>query len=783
MEKTEGMMGTVGLSFGAPTSGSGFDVSATVSQIVTNLQKVETPWKNQLNSLQSQDTAISNLGTLYSNLSKDIGQLTDFNGILAQKTGSSSDSNVLQLTSATSSAVAGTHTILVNRLAQTSSGYLTEIPSASDTLTGSITLSVGAGKAQTIALPSGGGTLTSLAAAINASGVGVTASVLTDSSGSRLSLVSGTSGAKGNLSITANSVNDTTGIKLQFEGSAGSGTNASSGMLTSIANAADLLSGALSIQVGSGSPASFTLDASSNTLATLANTINQAAIGVTASVVTNGDGSSSLSLLSGTPGVAGTLAVTSSIVDASPSLGYTPSVTGSDASLTIDGVNLTSASNTVASLIPGLTFQLLSSSPKQSDGSLEPVQVVIGNDNTGVETAFNSLVTDYNALLSAINAQEGNDSAGKPEPLFGSPTLSLLQQQLLSSLNKPNPNGSLDAVSANTNTTLSGKLLITVGGGAQQEIDIPASPDNTIDGLAKALNAANLGLTASVVTKNGQSNLMLQSQKTGAPGALSVVAQIVATSDTPLIYSGTSGSSTSRSSGSLTSVADGSDGLTGSIRIQVGGGPAQTVSLGSAGGTLQDLADAINSASGIGATASVSSNGKTLTLVSQTSGSAGTLSVTSSVLDRTNTATTDLNYSTSSDLTALTALGISMNNDGSIAFDAATLDSLLNSDFNGVVGLFQGINSWGANFSTMVNGAGTSSSTGILKLAQNSNSNVESTLNAEIAKEESLVAARQKSLTAELNQANEILQALPSQLDGINQIYSAITGYNQSRNG
>jgi flagellar hook-associated protein 2 len=777
------MMGTVGLSFGAPTSGSGFDVSATVSQIVTNLQKVETPWKNQLNSLQSQDTAISNLGTLYSNLSKDIGQLTDFNGILAQKTGSSSDSNVLQLTSATSSAVAGTHTILVHKLAQTSSGYLTEIPSASDTLTGSITLSVGTGKAQTIALPSGGGTLTSLAAAINASGVGVRASVLTDSSGSRLSLVSGTSGAKGNLSITANSINDTTGITLQYEGSAGSGTSASSGMLTSIANAADVLSGTLSIQVGTGSPTSFTLDSSSNTLATLASTINQAAIGVTASVVTNGDGSSSLSLLSGTPGVEGTLAVTSSIVDSSPSLGYTPSVTGSDASLTIDGVNLTSASNTVASLIPGLTFQLLSSSPQQSDGSLEPVQVVIGNDNAGVETAFNSLVTDYNALLSAMNAQEGNDSEGKPEPLFGSPTLSLLQQQLLSSLNAPNPNGSLDAVSANTNTTLSGKFSITVGGGAQQEIDVPASPDNTIDGLAKALNAANVGVTANVVTRNGQSNLMLQSQKTGAPGALSVVAQIVATSDTPLVYNGTSGSSTSRSSGSLTSVADGSDGLIGSIRIQVGGGAAQTISLGSAGGTLQDLADAINSASGIGATASVSSDGKTLTLVSQTSGSAGTLSVTSSVLDTTNTATTDLNYSTASDLTALTALGISMNNDGSLAFDAATLDSLLNSDFNGVVGLFQGINSWGVNFSTMVNGAGTSSSTGILKLAQNSNSNVESTLNAEIAKEEALVAARQKSLTAELNQANEILQALPSQLDGINQIYSAITGYNQSRNG
>src|SRR5215475_15713915 len=100
-------MGTVGLSFGSPTSGTGFDVSATVSQIVSNLQKVETPWKNQLSQLQSQDTVISNLGSLYSNLSNDLSQLTQFNGVLAQKTGSSSDTNVLELTSASSSAAAG----------------------------------------------------------------------------------------------------------------------------------------------------------------------------------------------------------------------------------------------------------------------------------------------------------------------------------------------------------------------------------------------------------------------------------------------------------------------------------------------------------------------------------------------------------------------------------------------------------------------------------------------------------------------------------------------------
>ena len=50
---------------------------------------------------------------------------------------------------------------------------------------------------------------------------------------------------------------------------------------------------------------------------------------------------------------------------------------GKDANLTVDGINLTSASNTVANLIPGVTFQLLAPS-----SSGEQIQVVIGNANT-----------------------------------------------------------------------------------------------------------------------------------------------------------------------------------------------------------------------------------------------------------------------------------------------------------------------------------------------------------------------------------------------------------------
>ena len=84
-----------------------------------------------------------------------------------------------------------------------------------------------------------------------------------------------------------------------------------------------------------GDPAANTMYTGSgvNTLAGIRDAINSAGIGVTASVVTNSDGSSSLSLLSQTAGSAGTLTVSSSIVDTSNSLGYSSTVTGSDAKL------------------------------------------------------------------------------------------------------------------------------------------------------------------------------------------------------------------------------------------------------------------------------------------------------------------------------------------------------------------------------------------------------------------------------------------------------------------
>jgi len=692
-------MGTVGLSFGSPTSGAGFNVSATVAEIVSNLQNVETPWQNQLTALESQDSAISNLGTLFSNLSNDISSLTDLQGVLAQKEGSSSDTNVLELTAATSAAEAGAHTVVVKNLAQTSSGYLDEIAEASDALSGSISIQVGSGTTENVAIGaapsppaantiytgSGQDTLADLASAINSANLGVTANVLTDTSGSQLSIVSDTSGAAGQLNITSSLTDTNTTDALSF---------------------------------------------------------------------------------------------------------HTP-VNGVDASMVIDGVTLTSASNTVTNLIPGVTFQLLAPSATESDDSLEQVQVVIGNDNTAVESTVNQFVSDYNALISAVNVQEGDTSSGTPEPLFGSPTLTLLQQELLGSLTTENPNGSLASVTNDLNPTLSGSISIQVGGGTAQTITL--SPSQTsLSALAQAINSADIGVTAGVATSNGQSTLSLTSQTAGSAGALGVDSDIVAASNIPLTYTGTNATSSEPSQGTLTSIPSASDTLTGSIAVQVGAAAPQTIQMSTVASTegaatLADLQEYIsNNSSVLGISASLVTNGdgsQSLSLVSNTSGKSGNLHVTSNLIDTTSTANATLTYTNSSDINTLTSLGISENNDGSLTFDANTLDSVLNSDYNSVVGFFQNATSWGQNFSTMLTNAGTSSSTGALALAQNANSSMESTLNAEISKEQSYISAQQSSLTTELNEANQILQQLPNQLDEMNELYSAITGYDQNLNG
>jgi flagellar hook-associated protein 2 len=362
-------MGAVGLNFGSATSGQGFDVASTVNQIVTNLRAVETPWKTLIANLQGRDAVLSSLGAQLSALAADLQSLTDFQGVLAGKTGSSSDTNVLQLTSAGPTAVAGTHAVTVQNMAQTSSAA-TDLVGAGDAVSGGITLRVGSGPWQTVNVGEAGTakTLSGFSAAINAASIGVRASVLTDADGSqRLSLVSQTAGASGEITI---------------------------------ANA-------------SNHPASPTTLADSTAL------------------------------------------------DANVGLGLATIQDGIDARFTVDGVQLTSASSTVSNAIQGITFQLLSAGTSNSEQEI--VQVVVDNDTAGVVSAINTFVSDYNATIKAINAQEGKDASGNSEPLYGTSVLAALQRGMLSAMSTSSggsPISSLISLGINASPAADGTIML-----------------------------------------------------------------------------------------------------------------------------------------------------------------------------------------------------------------------------------------------------------------------------------------------------------------------------------
>ena len=349
-------MGNVGISFGNPTSGQGFDVATTVSQIVTNLEAEEAPWKNQLTALQTQDTALTGIGTDLSSLSTSLSSLSDFDGMFSGMEGSSSDTSVLDLTSATPGAVAGSYTVVVSKLAQTFS-YASGAIAAGDTLGGSLTIN---GTAITMsdgtATDANGDTipqndtLATLASYINAGSYGVMANVIQGTAGPELSLISDTSGAAGAVTIDASALTDTT-----------------------------------------------------------------------------------------TPGTA---------------IAFSQVQGGQDAALSVDGIGTTSASNTVTDAIPGVTLQLLEASPNES------VQVEIAADTSSVESAVSTFVSAYNKVAGDLVTQEGNDSSGNPEPLYGSPDIAMLQEQLQNALTFVQSSGAITSLSqvgitANDDGTLS----------------------------------------------------------------------------------------------------------------------------------------------------------------------------------------------------------------------------------------------------------------------------------------------------------------------------------------
>src|SRR5271166_5359471 len=201
---------------------SGIDVGSVVKELMQVEEAPETQLQSEQSTITSQVSALTNINTELTTLADSVNSLNDLNGAMSQMTSGSSDSTIVAA-SANSTATAGTHTVVVSKLATVSSSYSGYI--SSGTSLGGTQLVVNYGsdpnnpvKTDTINIPASDTTLQDVASSINGGGYGVTASVVTDSVGSRLVLVSNTSGAAGNLTVTdsATTFTNSPGVDAQL---------------------------------------------------------------------------------------------------------------------------------------------------------------------------------------------------------------------------------------------------------------------------------------------------------------------------------------------------------------------------------------------------------------------------------------------------------------------------------------------------------------------------------------------------------------------------------------
>jgi flagellar hook-associated protein 2 len=331
------------------SSSEGIDVTAAVNSAVSAAEAPEDTWESQQTTLQNQTSALNTLQTDATNLDNDVQGLNSLIGALSSATVTSSNSSIVTGSAASGSAT-GTDAIVVNSLATTASYGSSIVASATTNLpTETITITPAGGSATTITTGSGVNTLTDLENSINNADLGVTASIVTDASGSRLAITSDSSGSAG----------------------------------------------------------SFTVSSSGG------------------------------------------------------SFDFTQAEAGSNASLTVNGISVSSASNTVTGIISGVTLNLQSASPGTQ------VTLTVSPDTSSASTAINQFVSDYNTLITAVNSQFTYTSGSGQGVLAQDATVRTLQTDLLGALDYTSTSGS----GSSATTTSLASMGITVNSDGTLTVD------------------------------------------------------------------------------------------------------------------------------------------------------------------------------------------------------------------------------------------------------------------------------------------------------------------------
>ena len=346
---TSGSISSAGL-------GSGLDVKGIISSLMAVESQPLTLLQNAAQTVQTEISAVGQIQSLTSTMSDKAHALTN-PSLWTQTTSSSADATVVTADTSGGTAAPGDYAVSVQQLAQGQT--VTLATPATSFGTGSLTIQLGTYSADAATPPNvsfqasgppapaitigpGDTSLASIRDKINAAGAGVSASIITDANGSRLSLRSTTTGAANGFQIVAT------------------------------ADAVDPNSTATSLSA-------LSFDASTGATASQL-TLNQFA---------------------------------------------------ANAKATVNGIAVESATNKLSNISDGLSLTLL----KKSD---TPVDVGVSTDTASMQTAITDFVSAYSALQSYISLQTKYDSsigvaAGTSRtdgPLTGDPSIIGFQNQL-----------------------------------------------------------------------------------------------------------------------------------------------------------------------------------------------------------------------------------------------------------------------------------------------------------------------------------------------------------------
>ena len=331
--------------------GSGLDVASLITKMMAVESRPLTALQTQAGALGQQLSTVGKLQAYFAELQAQSNALTS-SALWRATTATSTDPGAVAV-SASSGAVAASHDVSVSRLAAGQTVTSDAFASTATFGPGSLTISIGsydsaptgtnfsakAGSTPvTISIASADTSLSALRDQINAAGAGVTAAIVSDASGARLSLRSKDTGAENAFRITASQ---------------------------------------------SGDP---------------------------------GNPASGLS----------TLAYDASAIDST----MQRTVSSVNAELTVDGIALSSASNTLNNVVDGLTLKLQKT-------TTSPVTVTLASDTATIKTAITSFVSAFNALAGFIGNQTAYSASNKTSGALqgDQPTLAL-QRQLRNAINQ-----------------------------------------------------------------------------------------------------------------------------------------------------------------------------------------------------------------------------------------------------------------------------------------------------------------------------------------------------------